>query len=366
MNEILLKKVRKSIIEKKLDAVIITDIYKIFSLLNIESSFNIIEIGFYLLVTKKELFLIGDPFSFSLVNIPKGVKVRKTDIKGIREEGFSPLVELRELLEKLKVKRVGSFDNIKLSKLRIIRISDPFTHFFLMPDEMRVTVLKENALICEKVLKNALLELKDGASEIHLRNVIDEEIYKAGDERRAFPTKVIFGKNTSNPFALSNNEKLKEGDFIIINFGIIRLGVGIEIARTYTWKSTDKFSRRTYVDIAEIYSKYLSFISYGKIAKELYNYALELMKEKGYEKNFLPPVNAPLTLSGKAMNVSENVKFIIKEGTILYPQLSLYFPGKFGVRFQDVLYLTGKEFNLTNFLNSGDVNDISDKIGKSC
>jgi Xaa-Pro aminopeptidase len=366
MNELLLKEIRKSINEKKLDAIIVTDIYKIFNLLGIEVSFNIIEIGFYLLVTEKELFLVGDPFSFSLVKIPKGVKIRKTDIKGIREEGFSPLYELRELIKRLKVKRIGSFDNIKLSKLRIVEIPDPFTHFFLMPDEMRVAVLKENALICEKVLKRALLSLKDGVSEIFLRNVIDEEIYEAGGERRAFPTRVIFGKNTSNPFALSNNERLKEGDAIIINFGIIRLGVGIEISRTYTWKTTGKFLKRTYDDITEIYSKFLSFISYGKIAKELYNYVLELMKKKSYEKNFLPPVNAPLTLIGKAMNISEDAKFIIKEGTILYPQLSLYFPGEFGIKFQDVFYLSGKEFNLTNFLNKGEANVISDKIGKSC
>jgi len=366
MNEILLKKIRKSISEKKLDAIIITDIYKIFSLLGIDSSFNIIEIGFYLLITKKELFLVGDPFSFSLVEIPKGVKIRKTDIKGIREEGFSPLEELRVLIEKLKVKRIGSFDNVKLSKLRIVEIPDPFTSFFLMPDESRISVIKENASICERVLKKALLALKDGVSEIFLRNVIDEEIYKEGAERRAFPTKIIIGKNTSNPFALSNNEKLKENDTIIINFGVIRLGVGIEIARTYTWRTTDKFLNKTYDDITEIYGKYLSFISYGKIAKEFYNYAIELIKEKGYEKNFLPPVNAPLTLSGKAMNISKNAKFIIKEGTILYPQLNFYFPGKFGVRFQDVFYLSGKNFNLTNFFNKGEANDISDKIGKPC
>jgi Xaa-Pro aminopeptidase len=66
------------------------------------------------------------------------------------------------------------------------------------------------------------------------------------------------------------------------------------------------------------------------------------------------------------MNISENAKFIIKEGTILYPQLSLYFPGEFGIRFQDVFFLSGKEFNLTNFLNEGEANVISDKIGKSC
>jgi len=364
MNETIIKKIRKNITEKKLDAVIVTDIYKILNLLGINLSFNIIEIGFYLLITKKEVFLIGDPFSFSLIDVPVGVKTRKTAIKNIKEEGFFSLGVLKTLLGKLKVKKIGSFENIELAKYRIIKISDPFLEFFLIPDEKRVSVLKENALICEKVLRESLREIKNDSSEISIRNIIDEEIYRSGGERRAFPTKVIFGKNTSNPFALSNDRKLKKGDAIIINFGIIRSGVGIEIARTYLWKTTDKFLKRTYDDITEIYKKFLSFISYGKIAKEIYKYVLELIEEKGYEKNFIPPINAPLTLSGKGIKITKTSNFIIKEGTVLYPQLNFYFPGKFGIKFQDVFYLSGKDLNLTNFLNSGDVDVllISDKV----
>ncbi len=364
MNEPLIEKIRKNISEKGLDAVIVTDIYKILNLLDINASFNIIEISFYLLITKKELFLIGDPFSFSLVEVPGKVKIRKTDMMSIRKEGFSPVCELKTLLERLKIKKIGSFGDIRLAKFKAIKIQDPFIEFFLMPDKERVSVLKENAAICEKVLEKALYTLKNDLTEISMRNIIDEEIYKSGGERRAFPTKVIFGESTSNPFALSNDRKLKDGDTIVINFGIIRSGVGIEIARTYLWGAADKFLKRTYDDIIEIYSKFLSFISYGKIAREIYKYVLELIRNKGYDKYFIPPVNAPLTLSGKGISVSETSNFIIKEGTLLYPQLNFYFPGKFGIKFQDVFFLKGKDFNLTNFFNKGEVNVISDKIGK--
>ncbi len=356
MNETLIKEIRNEIGEKKLDAVIVTDIYKILNLLGVNASFNIIEIGFYLLVTKKELFLIGDPFSFSLLEVPRGVKIKKTDMISIRKEGFSPIEELRSLLTKLKIKKIGSFGGVRLAKFKIVKIEDPFIPFFLMPDQKRAPILKENASICERVLEKALRKLEDDILEISIRNTIDEEIYKSGGERRAFPTKVIFGKNTSNPFALSNDGKLKNGDTIVINFGIIRSGVGIEIARTYLWKTTDKFLEKTYNYIAEIYSKFLSFISYGKIAKEIYRYVLELIKDKGYDKYFVPPINAPLTLSGKGISIFETSNFIIKEGTLLYPQLNFYFPGKFGIKFQDVLFLEGRSFNLTNFLNKGEVN----------
>ncbi len=355
MNEFLIKEIRKDISEKKLDAVIVTDIYKILYLLGVNASFNIIEIGFYLLVTKKEIFLIGDPFSFSLVEVPRGVKIRKADMMSIRKEGFSPIRKLRALLTELKIKKIGSFGDIRLAKVKTVKIQDPFIKFFLMPDEKRVSIIKENASICEKVLKKCLQELKNDSREISVRNIIDDAIYKFGGERRAFPTKVIFGRNTSNPFALSNNRKLKDGDTMIINFGIIRSGVGIEIARTYLWGNADKFLKKTYNNITEIYRKFLSFISYGKIAKEIYKYVLELIKDRGYDKYFVPPINAPLTLSGKGISISEASNFLIKEGTLLYPQLSFYFPGKFGIKIQDVFFLEGKDFNLTSFFNKGEV-----------
>jgi hypothetical protein len=63
-----------------------------------------------------------------------------------------------------------------------------------------------------------------------------------------------------------------------------------------------------------------------------------------------------LTLSGKGISISVSSNFLIKEGTLLYPQLSFYFPGKFGIKFQDVFFLEGKNFNLTNFLTEGEVN----------
>jgi Xaa-Pro aminopeptidase len=364
MNETLIKEIRKNIGEKGLDAAIVTDIYKILHLLGINASFNIIEIGFYLLITPKELFLIVDPFSISLVGIPKGVKIRKVDMMSIRREGFSLISELKTLLAELKVKKIGSFGDIRLAKIKAVKIPDPFVKVFLMPGENRVSILKENASICGKILKESLQELKNDSSEISLRNTIDEAIYRFGGERRAFPTKVIFGKNTSNPFALSNDRKLKDGDAIKINFGIIRSGVGIEISRTYLWGTPDKFLKKTYNDISKIYRKYLSFISYGKIAKEIYKYVLELIKNNGYEKYFVPPVNAPLTLSGKGISISKTSNFIIKERTVLYPQLNFYFPGKFGIKFQDVFFLEGKNFNLTDFFNKGEVNVllVSDKV----
>lgn len=351
MNKELLGNIRKTISEEKLDAVLLTDIYKILHLLGINASFNFIEIGFYLLITKKEIHLIGDPFSFSQVKVGKEIKKELESLPKFRENAMRPIKRLKDILKKLKIKRIGSFEDIDLPDYEIVSIEDPFLKSFLYPDENRLAILKENSSICNKVLKGTLERIKEGCSEISIRNTIDESIYEFGGERRAFPTKVIFGKNTANPFAISNNTKLKDGDPLFINFGLIRSGVGIEVARTYTIGTPEKEFKELYRKTSTIYRKFLEFLTPGKIIKEVYNYVCELIKENGYTENFIEPLGIPLSPIKNGVIISPNNTSILKPGVILSLQLGLYFPGKYGIRFQDVVILQEKAIILTNYLS---------------
>jgi len=353
----LLDSIRRIISEQKLDAVLLTDIYKILHLLEIKASFNIIEIGFYLLITPKEMYLIGDPFSFSLIKIPTGVKKEKENLRELRENAMRPIKRLKELLKKLSIKKIGSFEDIDLPGYEIVSIQDLFLEEFLYPNETLLTILKENAKICENVLSESLSKIKIGCSEISIRNIIDENIYKSGGERRAFPTKVIFGKNTANPFSISNDSRLKSGDLLLINFGLIRSSVGMEVGRTYTIGAANKKLKELYLRASSIYRKYLEFITPGKIAKEVYNYVLDLIEENGYTENFIEPINTPLLPIMDRVIISRNNTVILKPGICLSLQLGFYFPGRYGIRFQDVVILQEKAVNLTNFLNSRSFND---------
>ena len=362
MDKELINNIRKIIIEKELDAVLISDIYRILYLLGIPSSFNLIEIGFFLLITREDIYLIGDPFSFSLIKVPKGVKKEVEGIKSLMENGMSPVNRLKGLVKKLKIKKIGSFEDTKLPGFKVVKIDDPFLKLFLFPDENRLAILKENAKICEKVLKDSLKDIKEGCSEIVIRNTIDENIYHFGGERRAFPTKVIFGGNTANPFAISNNNELKEGEPLFINFGIIRSGIGMEIAKTYIMGKSTEELRLAYKNTSGIYKKFLEFLSPGKITGEVYNYVWGLIKKKGYDENFIHPMSTPLPPIRTGIIISPANSSILKPGAILSLKLDFYFPGKFGINFQDVVLLGEKTINLTDFLNKGNPNVITDKI----
>lgn len=359
MDKNILSTLRKELKEHNLDAILITNPYKIMYLLGIKDSFNLIEVGFYLLITKKGLYLIGDPFSFSLIKTPDGVKKIEESLKALRENRMNPVKGLNTLLKKLRAKKIGLIDRFNLPGYETVSIDDPFIRHFLFPDKKRIDTLKGNAEICNKALEETLKDIKIGVSEIFIRNKIDENIYHFGGERRAFPTKVIFGKNTSNPFSVSNNTRLNDGDPLIINFGLIRSGIGIEVTRSYTIGSSDKNLKELFLNTSNIYSKFLNFLTPGKMVKEVYKYVLEMAKEKGYIDNFLEPISPPLSPNIDGIVFSPNNNSILKPGMLFSTQIGLYFPKKYGIRFQDVIILQDKAVNLTNFLNRKGANVIS-------
>jgi Xaa-Pro aminopeptidase len=358
----LLDTIRKNINEKNLDAVLITNIYKILNLIGINKSFNFFEVGFYLLITYKHIYFIGDPFSLSIIKIPKGVKKEEENIKELRENGMRPIKLLRGILKRLKIKKIGSFEEIEIPGYKIIKIDDPFLNLYLFPDENRISIMDKNAKICEKVLTESLNKIKIGIPEIRLRNIIDENIYLLGGERRAFPTKVIFGKNTSNPFSISNYTKLKDGDSIIINFGLIRKGVGMEVGRTFKIGKDKNELDELHKKASNIYKKFIDFLTPGKVIKEIHKYVLNLIEENNLQDNFIEPISAPISPLMDGIIISPNNSSVLRPGVCLSVQLGFYFPGKYGVRFQDILIMRENAEILTNFFNNRGLDVISYQV----
>ncbi len=362
MDRKLLENIRKNIKEQKLDAVLIINIYKILNLLGISDSFNFFEVGFYLLITTKHIYFIGDPFSLSIIKVPKGIKKDEANIKELRENGMRPIKLLKRTLKRLKIKKIGAFEEIEIPGYKIIKIDDPFLNLYLFPDENRLSLLDENAKICKEVLKESINKIKMGITEIKLRNIIDENIYKSGGERRAFPTKVIFGRNTSNPFSISNYTKLKDGDTILINFGLIRKGVGMEVGRTFKMGGDKDELNELYKNATNIYKKFIDFLTPGKVIKEIHNYVLNLIEEYNLLDNFIEPISTPISPLMDGIIISPNNSSVLKPGVCLSVQLGFYFPGKYGIRFQDILIMKEKVKIFTDFYNNRGLDVISYQV----
>lgn len=358
----LIKKLRKNIKEKKLDAILIHDLFKILYLLDINDSYNLTELGLFLLITEKKIDLVGDPYTLSMVSVPEQINVVKENLKNFKKNRMRSIDCLKKLLGDRGVKKVGVLDRFNFNSIKEVVINDPFSIEFLFPDDSRIKILKENSKICRKVLEKTLKNIKSGINEIELRNEVDRNIYEFGGERRAFPTRVISGRFSANPFSVSNASTIDEGTPFFINFGIIKSGVGCEITRTFVMGEPDKEFMKIYRPVRYIYDKFVEFLKPGKITKEVYGYVSDMLKKKGYEDYLLEPLSTPLFPTGEGLIISDNRSSILRPGMNLCIQLNLYFPEKYGLRFQDMILLDEESSILTDFFNWRNKSDLSNMV----
>ena len=343
------EKLRGLIDKYNLDGILIYDLYEILELFNIKKSFNYLEISPFLLITKDELYLIGDIYTIEHIGKIKGVKEFKILSKQFLEDSMSPVGGFIHLIRNLRIRKLGTFEEIKLPNVETVIIEDPLLEETISPSKKKLKVVKECIEILENVFQKTYPKIKKGLREIELRNSVDKEIYRSGGEKRAYPTRVIFGKKTGNPNSVSDYEKLKPGDPIIIDAGVLKQNIGAELTRTFLLGEPEEELTFLYSSLIELRKFLIELIKPGRVVSTIYEDYYNLLKMKNLEDCTFGPLSKPLVPAQKGIFISPKGKYIIEPGMTFTIETALFLPGKYGVKIQDVVRVEDKAEVLTSF-----------------
>ncbi|TET21771.1 MAG: M24 family metallopeptidase [Candidatus Cloacimonadota bacterium] len=208
--------------EKNISCLLVDTPFDVLYLLHINQSFNYIELNIILLITKNKVFLVANPLSLALIQefLPGGIETIEAETTAYVENHSRYLKEIREIIKKESLNSIGltSVQYIDASEM-CIRVENPIPYFAGIKTEEEIDLVRNSAAILKKVYAKINDMIYDGCGEIELRNLIDIELHNQGIEKRAFPTKVAFGKKTATIFPVSTMEKLKKNDIILIDMG---------------------------------------------------------------------------------------------------------------------------------------------------
>jgi len=209
--------IRKILDKEDIDCLLIDSPYDILYILGINQSFNYVELNIVLLLSENEIYLISNPLIVPFIKdfLPQKIKVIEAEVSSFKKNHFRYIKEIREIINSKKFKKIGltSAQYIDISERRI-RMRNPVQLMAAIKDEKEIELLKKSSSILKNVYSKLKEKISEGIGEIELRNIIDVELHNEGVERRAFPTKVAFGKKTSNLFPVSTMQKLKKGDIV--------------------------------------------------------------------------------------------------------------------------------------------------------
>ena len=221
----------------------------------------------------------------------------------------------------------------------------------VIKESAEIVLMKKSAQLLWKGFQFLRKSLKKGVMEKELSKRFEIFCLEHGADRLSFEPIIAFGKNGAMPHYRSQNAKLKEGDAVLIDIGVVLDNYHSDMTRMVFYKKEDPDIRRLYDITRRAQMAALKLCRPGVTFKELDVAAREVMRQEGVEELFVHSLGHGIGLETheypRIKFDNEDKDVILESGMVFTVEPGLYVPGKGGVRYEDTIAITPKGY--TNF-----------------
>lgn len=204
--------------------------------------------------------------------------------------------------------------------------------------------------IAEKAFDEILGFIRPGVTEREIALKLDNCMLENGAEGLSFETIALAGANTSMPHGVPGNYKVKNGDFVLMDFGAVYDGYHSDMTRTVCVGQPSEKMGKIYDIVLKAQLEALKKVKSGITGSELDGYARDIIDESGYGDFFGHSLGHGVGMEiHEFPTASSKSETILKENMVVTVEPGIYLPGKFGVRIEDFVVVTENSHqNLTN------------------
>lgn len=299
----------------------------------------------YLLLSKKQIFLFHSPF----ISYKKNIEI--TCIDNLR------LQSITDTLNKLAKQKVTTclYDPQstlvseqkalgKLARESRIELRESIWQFRTIKSSTELKRIQRAINITKKAISEVITELKEGQTELEVKNKLIIKFYELGAEAEAFPTIVAFGQHSAKPHHQPGKKKLSKNTPVLIDCGAKYEGYCSDMTRTIWFgdKPSEEFVKIEKV-VKKAYKAANQFLGRRQEAEvsaaELDNAAREIISQAGYGQYFIHTTGHGLGLEiHEPPSLNAANKQAIKSRMVITIEPGIYLPKKFGYRHEDTIF----------------------------
>ena len=280
---------------------------------------------------KAKIFVIKTSFSDELVEICKKYKINnlKIDTTNI---GYNLFQLLNDKLKKNKISICA--DNKIILEKRIIKSKEEIKN------------IKKACDIVSEVFDFIKKKVFPGMTEIDIHFKIEEEFAKR-HVVQSFKTIVASGPNSANPHHISGNRKIQKNDIVLIDMGCIYNGYCSDLTRTFFVGEEDTKKRKIWDIVKQAHDNALVKVKQNMKARDIDLFTRDFIQKEGYAKNFIHTTGHGVGLDiHEAPSIGIKSEDILKEGMIITIEPGIYLDKMFGVRIEDTVLVTKKDYKV--------------------
>ncbi len=207
--------------------------------------------------------------------------------------------------------------------------------------EKELSLIKEAQRLTDETFKYIIERITAGRTEKEI--MLDMEFFmrRRGSEGVSFDFIVVSGKNSSLPHGVPTDKPVEKGDFITMDFGAVVGGYHSDMTRTVLLGHPTEEQERIYNTVLSAQTEAVNAVKAGLVCKDIDKIARDIIYSAGFEGCFGHGLGHSVGIEiHERPNFNMRCDTVLKPGTVMTVEPGIYLEGKYGVRIEDMVYVT--------------------------
>ena len=257
---------------------------------------------------------------------------------------------LNQAIEDFGVTKLGYEENYltvsefmdyeKNLKASLVPMHKAISGFRAVKEEYELERIRKAQRITDAAFTEVLTRIEAGMTEKELAAELIYCLLKNGGEGLSFDPIVVSGPNTSLPHGVPGDRRLREGDFITMDFGVVYQGYCSDMTRTVALGYATEEMRRVYDTVLKAQLAGIAATKAGVTGREIDAAARDVIAGAGYGACFGHGYGHCIGMECHEMPAcSPGGQRPMEENMVSSAEPGIYLPGKFGVRIEDLVVI---------------------------
>ena len=215
----------------------------------------------------------------------------------------------------------------------------------MVKDDEEIELIRAAVQLGASLFDRALEVLRPGVKETAVAAEMEYAARQAGAEEMSFPTIIASGARSALPHGRATDRAITRGGFVVCDFGVILSGYCSDQTRT-VWAGSGSGAapsdaRLAYESVLEAQQAAIAAVRPGATAGEVDEAARKVLRKAGLGRYFTHSTGHGVGLEiHETPRVAAGQKEVLKPGMVITIEPGVYFPGKWGVRIEDMVAVT--------------------------
>jgi Xaa-Pro aminopeptidase len=208
----------------------------------------------------------------------------------------------------------------------------------MVKDEEELGLIRAAVRLGATLFDRALVVLRPGVKEAEVAAEMEYAARRAGAEEMSFPTIVASGARSALPHGRATEQAVAPGGFVVCDFGVILGGYCSDQTRTVWVGTASEEACEAYEFVKQAQEAAIAAVRPGASVGEVDAAARKALRKAGLGRYFTHSTGHGVGLEiHEAPRVAAGQKEVLKPGMVITIEPGVYFPGKWGVRIEDMV-----------------------------